>query len=76
MLEYTIGIIALLFLAIAIFKLKIALVSFVYGVLCVGIAAAEGNNADIAFTPYLQIVLGLVGVLLALYAVRLYKGMD
>lgn len=74
-LEYTLGIIALLFLSVAIFKLKIALVSFIYGVVCIGIAAAQGNNPDIAFTPLLQIALALIGVLLAFYAVKLYKGM-
>lgn len=72
---YTFGLIGLMGLSILIFKLRLAVVSFIWGILCLGVAGvALQEGANIAFHPYMQICLGLLGVILALYGVHLYRG--
>lgn len=73
-LELTLGLLGVLIVGIMLFKLRVPAVSFTWGILSIGIAASVIFNEEVSFTPYLQIAVMAIGVLLAWYSVAVARG--
>lgn len=71
---YTATLIALIPIgAFIITSIKSALITFVYGLLMIGICAANLGNPNIVFAPYLQLAVLIMGALYCLLAAQHYR---